>query len=110
MNTNIQFRVCQKSPHRASNTQTERVQEKPGLRPSRIQKVKSELGNLGYDVEVGGLMSEGWALESCSEAHGSSWEFLGVCWSRGKRKNVGVSSSLNSSQMASHAGRKSEQK
>lgn len=77
MNTNIQFRVYQKSPHRTSNIQTERVQEKPGLSPSRIQKVKSELGNLGYDVEVGGSKAAGWALESCPEARGSSWEFLG---------------------------------
>lgn len=55
-------------------------------------------------------MSAGWALESCSEVHGSSWEFVGVSWSRGKRKNVGVSSSLKPSQMAGHAGRKLEQK
>lgn len=69
--------MYQKSPHRANNTQTERVQENPGLSPSRIRKIKSELGNLGYDVEMGGSMTAGWGLESCSEARGSSWEFLG---------------------------------
>ena len=30
------------------------VQEKPGLSPTRVHSVKSELRTLGYDAEVGG--------------------------------------------------------
>lgn len=45
--------MWQKSHHKANNTQNEMVQ-KPGLSPTRVHRVKSELGTLGYDAEAGG--------------------------------------------------------
>lgn len=57
-------------------THCEMVKETPGLSPSEVHRVESELSKLGYGLRWEGEVLTDLTLESCSWACGSSWE----CW------------------------------